>query len=57
MRFNPLKILRYVARLGRPLLAIVGIKPKTLAGKIAEAAETIDSAVKEIEERKEPPRP
>jgi hypothetical protein len=36
------KGIRILARVGRPLLALIGVKSKTVAGKVVEGAEILD---------------
>ena len=46
-------IFHVVAKVARPILSLIGVKPKTAAGKIAEGLEGVDQAI-EAEERKTP---
>lgn len=45
-------IFHVVAKVARPILSLVGVKPKTAAGKIAEGLEVVDQAISEGEKKK-----
>ncbi len=42
MGFNPFRLVHVLARVGRPLLRLFGVKRGTVPDKVAEAAEVLD---------------
>lgn len=45
MGFKPWKVLSILAKLGRPILDILGVKKGTVAQKAAEVAEVVDQTI------------
>lgn len=39
------RLIHYIAVLGRPILSVLGVKQKTVASKVADAAEAADKVL------------
>ena len=52
MSFKFWRVLHLIAKLGRPLLRLAGVKDSTVAGKVAEGAEKVDAALTEEQNTK-----
>lgn len=44
---NLRRILRFIAKIGHPILRVLGVKKGTVADKVADGAEIVDGALPE----------